>query len=188
MLPSTTAMAAFTSGDLAENAKVFGYLDADDQAYWQSNVNMQGFSRVEIYLGEPLPAGSYNIELDAGALVAPDGRTSVSIPADFWTLNIADYGISSSTIPGGVPTVIQLGTEYTIDIALDGENVDRAVFTCEDGLISSDDTTITLTESGSITFTPEKITDGELRSIYTVYFYKGDEFVAGVDMSAVIAE
>ena len=174
--------------DLAENAKVFGYLDADDQAYWQSNVNMQGFSRVEIYLGEPLPAGSYNIELDAGALVAPDGRTSVDIPADFWTLNIADYGISGSTIPGGVSTVIQLGTEYTIDIALDGENVDRAVFTCEDGLISSDDTTITLTESGSITFTPEKITDGELRSIYTVYFYKGDEFVAGVDMSAVIAE
>ena len=48
--------------------------------------------------------------------------------------------------------------------------------------------TITLTESGSITFTPEKTTDGELRSIYSVYFYKGDEFVAGVDMSAVIAE
>lgn len=103
-------------------------------------------------------------------------------------MTIADYGISGSTIPDGVPTVIQLGNEYTIDIALDGENVDRAVFTCEDGLISSDDTTITLTESGSITFTPEKTTDGEQRSIYTVYFYKGDEFVAGVDMSAVIAE
>ena len=96
--------------DLAENAKVFGYLDADDQAYWQSNVNMQGFSRVEIYLGEPLPAGSYNIELDAGALVAPDGRTSVAIPADFWTLTIADYGISGSTIPGGVQPSFSLAT------------------------------------------------------------------------------
>ena len=151
----------------------------DPEAY-----NFESATTFSIPLSEGLAPGSYSVHVDPASFAAPDGRLSEEILRDSWNFEVAAYGVSGSTLPDETPTILQLGQTYSMDIAIDGSDCDKAVVTCKDAYITSD--TAILTASGSITLTPQQASDGEVPYLVTITFYKGDTPVGTTVLNASI--
>lgn len=79
-----------------------------------------------------------------------------------------------------------VGETFSLDVAIDGEYVDRAEVVCDERYVSSDVTT--LTESGTVTFTVTGTTDGQVVYPLEIDFYKGDTYVYGISGYFVSSE
>lgn len=176
---------AIETVQLKDAAFISDAMDNTLQDGFAMNYNWETVTAVNIALDRSLlTAGTYSIHLDAGSIKADDGRLSPEITTDEWRFTIADFGVGSATLPGDEPSHLTLGTTYTADFVLDGEDADRVVIHPVEGFISADITT--LTQSGTVTFTPQASTDGENTILWQADFYKGDTFVYSMIYTGVI--
>ena len=137
--------------------------------------NYQTVTALIVRLPEPLMEGDYSVNMPEGAVVNSDGIKSRAIPPEEWTFSVAGYGM-----PHGVTydPNMTVGETFSLDVAIDGEYVDRAEVVCDERYVSSDVTT--LTESGTVTFTVTGTTDGQVVYPFEIDFYKGDTYVYGI--------